>query len=250
MTTRSSDHSGSRDNLTHRKIEKLVAAQFERLAGTAMVVEDCDPHDFEASAVLRVVGDPTGQRILDVGCGKGRLAKFLANRGASIVGVDLVYAFLLVARRNVGRASFVRGTATNLPFRDASFDAALCVEVLEHIPNLEAAIRELSRILVPGGRAAIIDKNLLGLGFSAFLPNFIWKRIAEWRGHWMYPRGFPFREAWFIPPFLARVLKRYFRVVEVVYLPDRAYRNCPPYLKHMLRLFPVLCPDALWSCRK
>ena len=111
-------------------------------------------------AVLRslVVG-PRG-RVLDIGCGTGRLAERLTEaRGVrTVVGCDFSAGMLanaaerLATARGAGRARLVRGDATCLPFADAAFDAAVSTEAFHWFPDQDAALRELHRVLQPGGR--------------------------------------------------------------------------------------------------
>ncbi|MGC2485935.1 MAG: class I SAM-dependent methyltransferase [Acidimicrobiales bacterium] len=106
--------------------------------------------------------------LLDLGCGFGRHAFEAARRGAYVVAVDAgedeVRGVAATFRAMVEageldtssqRATVVQGDALALPFADASFDRVICSEVLEHIPDDLGAMRELTRVLRPGGTMAI-----------------------------------------------------------------------------------------------
>ncbi len=95
---------------------------------------------------------------LDAGCGKGRFARVLAERypRASIVGFDLAEAMLRHVPEGVGACA---GSMTALPFPDGVFDCAYATESLEHAVDIEGAVAELCRVVRPGGRIVIIDKN-------------------------------------------------------------------------------------------
>lgn len=108
-----------------------------------------------------------GMRVLDLGCGEGRHAFEAYRRGADVVAVDLSAPDLATTRDwcaamsltgeapATASATALRGDLLALPFADASFDRVIASEVLEHIPDDETAMAELTRVLRPGGLAAV-----------------------------------------------------------------------------------------------
>lgn len=96
----------------------------------------------------------TGARsVLDVGTGEGQIARLALRDGATlVVGVDPTVAQLAVAQERGGGACYARANAGALPFPDASFDAVVVCLVFEHIADHAPAIREIARVLQPGGR--------------------------------------------------------------------------------------------------
>lgn len=108
-----------------------------------------------------------GDRVLDMGCGAGRHAFALYRRGCDVVALDrdagelrdvaaMFRAMEVEGEAPAGAtAAAVRGDAYRLPFPDASFDAVVAAEVLEHLPADEQAMAELARVLRPGGRIAV-----------------------------------------------------------------------------------------------
>jgi SAM-dependent methyltransferase len=98
-----------------------------------------------------------GTRVIDVGCGDGRHIAAAAARGCFAVGVDYDAAELRKARERLGalRVDLVVADASRLPFHDGAFDAAICTETLEHLPDDGGATRELSRVTRDGGLAHI-----------------------------------------------------------------------------------------------
>ncbi len=94
-----------------------------------------------------------GARVVDLGCGGGLMSAPLAERGASVVGVDLSHASLNAARGRGpnGACAFVRGDVRRAPLRAACADMVLLADVLEHLPDPAAALREAGRLVRPGG---------------------------------------------------------------------------------------------------
>jgi len=108
-----------------------------------------------------------GTRLLDLGCGAGRHAFEAARRGAEVVALDTdhgelervraVAAAMAETAEIQAPASIISaaGDATRMPFPDGSFDLVIAAEVLEHIPADQSAMNEISRMLRPGGIAAV-----------------------------------------------------------------------------------------------
>src|ERR1700694_2247838 len=117
-----------------------------------------DPRIAHVKLILEYLGDLAGKRVLDVGCGKGRFAKVVKERNpaAAVTGMDLAEAMLAFVPGEIGRTC---GSMTQLPFRSASFAGAYATESLEHAVDIEAAVAEICRVVKPGGRIVIIDKN-------------------------------------------------------------------------------------------
>jgi SAM-dependent methyltransferase len=99
----------------------------------------------------RAGGHP--ERVLDIGCGTGGLLKTLAGR-ASVFGVDYEELALRFCR-DKGLDAVVRGSGLELPFAAASFDVCVMFDVLEHVDDELALLRELRRVLPPGGAAIV-----------------------------------------------------------------------------------------------
>lgn len=119
------------------------------------------PTDGRVQAILSEAAP--GQRVLDAGCGKGRYAAIVKQHfpTAEVHAVDVSAEML----RHVPAGIDARvSTIQDLPYPNASFDLVFCVEALEHVPNPQAAIAEMTRVLKPAGCLVVIDKNLARQG--------------------------------------------------------------------------------------
>lgn len=123
-------------------------------------------------------GDLEGrQRVLDVGCGTGRYTTHIQGRlGHPVVGIDLSAGMLAKACAKVGGRDdirLVRGDAQALPFRDASFDAAILILVVHHIEDLTTMASELLRTLAPSGRLMVMtrDHDEIEASYIAMFPG-------------------------------------------------------------------------------
>lgn len=142
---------------------------------------------------------------LDAGAGFGRHAFEAARRGARVVALDYGDAEVTSTRATFAAMAFageidesrfvgcIRGDATRLPFADGAFDVVVTSEVLEHIHDDDAALRELSRVLAPGGT------------FAATVPSWFPERI-----NWMLSDEYhaPFVEGGHVRIYTARQLQR------------------------------------------
>jgi demethylmenaquinone methyltransferase / 2-methoxy-6-polyprenyl-1,4-benzoquinol methylase len=121
------------------------------------------------SALVDAVAPEPGMRILDVATGTGMVAFALAERGAEVVGLDQSEEMLDAARvrlqstpKLAERLSFVLGEAEALPFVDGEFDALSFTYLLRYVDDPAATMRELARVVKPGGRIGMVEFGMPG----------------------------------------------------------------------------------------
>lgn len=133
----------------------------------------------ERDLLLERIGPAESLRILDVGCGDGLLAVELSRRGADMTGVDASEAMIAAAKARAGAENlpvrFEPARADALPFPDETFDVVSAVTVLCFVDDADRAIREMVRVLRPGGRLMLGELGRISLWA-------ILRRIRGWLG--------------------------------------------------------------------
>lgn len=119
-------------------------------------------HTMRYPDIAGVIAQLHPRRLLDVGCGSGYLAKLLkvCIPGLVIHGVDVSTVALERARNHADQVWPVDLDKADLPVPSAHYDTVACVEVLEHLYDPDHALREIARVLVPGGYAVVTVPNL------------------------------------------------------------------------------------------
>ncbi len=149
-------------------------------------------HGAQANAAYLLPYLKPGQRILDFGCGPGAISVDLAEAvapGGELHGIDMEESQIESARdmakeRGISNADFHVGDVTDFPFADAYFDVAHCHDVLLHVPDTQAVLAEVKRVLKPGGiiacREAIIESSFMYPDFGALRESwYMYEDILE-----------------------------------------------------------------------
>jgi len=158
------------------------AIQMKNAAGAPSPPQDVTSQ-VQAQKVRSVIRFARGGLILDAGCGDGRVSRALAKRGLNVIGCDRshwqVRSSKIGDEGNDNKLEACVASLTHLPFRDSSFEAVCCLDVLEHIPELPDAIREITRVIQIGGslivaipataHGLIYDKILLRTSISKYV---------------------------------------------------------------------------------
>ena len=139
---------------------KGLPARYDRLG--AVMSFGQDPR--WRRALVAAIDPRPGMRVLDVATGTGMVALALAHRGCEVVGLDQSEPMLAEAQQKLeaepalaARVKFVTGQAERLPFPDSSFDALTFTYLLRYVDDRLATMRELQRVLRPGGRMAMVE---------------------------------------------------------------------------------------------
>jgi 2-polyprenyl-6-hydroxyphenyl methylase/3-demethylubiquinone-9 3-methyltransferase len=221
--------------------EAIVASRFDALR--ERFKREVAHDDFRLRAIIDHIGPLDGRRVLDLGSGKGRFCRALAERGARVVALDISQG-MLAEGTGVDR---VRASARRLPFRSASFDAMIAVEVLEHLPRraIDLVLGEVRRVLRAGGSLVVLDKSVASWNARRpWLPSVAMRWIDERRGLWMYFPGDGVRERWFWPGSMKRRLRRWFTEVRVAHPLSQTEAGRFPF-----QFIPGTRLFVLWAAR-
>lgn len=195
----------------------------------------------EAGELMHMARVTRSARVLEIGCGGGGLLRLLCERGVRAVGVDSLDTALDLARTSLAGRQRGRGAEEKssllarigeegvLPFRDNAFDALISQHVVEHLPDVDAALREWKRVVKSGGRVALATPNARYLDLAHFADaNHV--RVFcldELRGV-VTDTGFIVEDGFTIFPFLSRA--RVLRAVSVI--AYRVFRRVPYLATH------------------
>jgi len=122
-----------------------------------------------SEATLDAVNPRNGEMVLDVGCGRANDAMDLARRGGTCLGLEPSETMICHAKREISKdgtgVALLRGIGEDMPLKSHSFDKVVCKGALDHFPTPERAVKEMARVVKPGGTVIITVANLDCLGF-------------------------------------------------------------------------------------
>src|SRR6266576_3272332 len=172
--------------VSQMEFDRSLVDRLERLYATRDVLR-------RRELVRAALDARPGDRILDVGCGPGFYVTELleaVGREGSVVGVDTSADMLAVAAKRAaghGNVEFHEADATSLPVPDASFERAVCVQVLEYVRDVPTALREMHRVLRPGGRVLVRDVDWATVSWNAIDRPLARRVLAAWDKHLTHP---------------------------------------------------------------
>lgn len=136
------------------KVDYQALSDFNVVGGDLSKAISADAYSWIVKLLITKRLGYGANRILDVGCGRGRQVAHLDN----VVGLDADLPSLRFAKR-LSDNDFVFAYANWLPFRESSFDFVIMSEVIEHLPDQRGAVKEVTRVLLPNGRFLIQTPN-------------------------------------------------------------------------------------------
>ena len=151
-----------------------IARDYDRMNRLMTLGMDCR---WRKRAVRGLKGE-----VLDVACGTGDMMLELLKQGADVTGVDLSEEMLAIAKRKVESGKWKVADAEQLPFHDECFDAVTCAFGIRNFVHLEQGLKEMVRVLKPGGRMAILELATPDNPFVRFFYNIYTRRIIPWLG--------------------------------------------------------------------
>ncbi len=136
------------------------------------------------------------KKALDVGCGEGRFCRMLKPHGIEVTGIDPTPALIAAARARDPECIYLEAAAERLPFDDNAFDLVVSYLSLIDIPDMQAAITEMARVLTPGGTVLIANLNGFNTAGSGWVKraagehlNFPIDNYLQERSIWVQYRG-------------------------------------------------------------
>jgi ubiquinone/menaquinone biosynthesis C-methylase UbiE len=165
-----------------------------------------EPRRYDA---LMTLVPPACARVLDAGCGGGRLAVRLATTARCVIGLDLSEAMLAFAQKrhaaeNLRDITWVRGDLRGLPFPSSVFDCVVGTSVL-HLVDLDRCLPELKRVAKPGGRLVLQDLPLPRPGRRSVITRY--RSVLSWSMRALLIHGV--RPAWLVTAHQWQALRRW-----------------------------------------
>jgi ubiquinone/menaquinone biosynthesis C-methylase UbiE len=180
--------------MAHHFYDPEMAAQQARLARTRDMVR-------QRRVLIGALSPKRSEAILELGAGNGALARDLVplvGAGGRIVGIDTSDAIVALARDLCPDAAFLLGDARHLSFQAGSFDAVVAAQLFCFLDDADGALRDVHRVLKPGGRVVVLDTDWATLVWRSRNPALMNRVMAAYTAHYRdphVPRSLPERLA-------------------------------------------------------
>lgn len=172
----------------------MAALKFDdAMARMQRALAECHDMVIRRSAILETVNARTSESILEIGCGGGLYAREVAQMvgpNGKVCAVDISEDQIAAARErcaDLDWVDFKTANALELPYGDNSFDAVYCVQVLEYVPEITDALREIHRVLRTGGKIVNLATNWDSLVWYSRDPERMQCVLAAWDEHAPFP---------------------------------------------------------------
>jgi len=147
----------------------------------------------QRAETIRQLDLSAGERVLDIGCGPGYLCESmseLVGPAGGVVGIDVSTDLIAFCNRQKAHAwiSYAIGNATDLGQSDASFDAVVCTQVAEYVPEVDRVLEETFRVLKPGGRTIFVATDWDGVVWHSDNRARMAAVMTAWEAHCAHPR--------------------------------------------------------------
>ena len=147
----------------------------------------------QRAETIRQLNLSAGERVLDIGCGPGYLCESMAllvGPDGAVVGIDVSTDLIAVCNRQKASEwiSYAIGNATELGQSDASFDAVVCTQVAEYVPDVDRVLMETFRVLKPGGRTIFVATDWNAVVWHSENRERMASVMKSWEAHCAHPR--------------------------------------------------------------
>jgi len=147
----------------------------------------------QRAETIRQLNLSAGERVLDIGCGPGYLCESMAQLvgpDGAVVGIDVSTDLIAVCNRQKASEwiSYAIGNATELGQSDASFDAVVCTQVAEYVPDVDRVLMETFRVLKPGGRTIFVATDWNAVVWHSENRERMASVMKSWEAHCAHPR--------------------------------------------------------------